>query len=84
MHRSTLAPPAPVGAATAPPAPVADPYQLACEVADVLGRMTCQERIRAYRSRVFTPRELAIAAARLPEEMPTLNDEYEWLVFDLE
>jgi len=59
-----------------------DPYRLACEVADVLAAMTREERIRAYRSRVFAPRELAIAAAWLPEEMPVLNGELEWLVVD--
>jgi hypothetical protein len=78
MSRTTNAAP-PV----APPL-AADHWRLACEVADILTRMTYEERIRAYRSRVFTPRELAIAAAWLPAEMPTLNGDYEWLAFDLE
>jgi hypothetical protein len=61
-----------------------DHWRLACEVADVLAGMTYDERIRAYGNRVFTPRELAIAAARLPDEMPMLNGELEWIAFDLE
>jgi hypothetical protein len=65
-------------------APAADPYRLACEVADVLGRMSYAERVGAYRARVFSPRELATAAAWLPDEMPLLNGELEWIAFDAE
>jgi hypothetical protein len=80
MYRSNTADPAPSTA----PGSLADPWRVACEVADVLAAMTYEERIRAYRNRVFTSRELAIAAARLPEEMPLLDREYEWIAFDLE
>jgi hypothetical protein len=83
MSRSTTTAP-PSTAAFVAPASVADADRLACEVADLLGRMTLAERLRAYRSRVFSPRELAIAAARLPEAMPILNGELEWIAFDLE
>lgn len=80
MYRSTLTPPLPA----APAAPVEDPWRLACEVADVVGAMTFAERVRAYRSGALSRRELAIAAAWLPEEMPILNGEYEWISFDAE
>jgi hypothetical protein len=82
MYRPTTT--APEAAAAVPPASVADPWRLACEVADVLARMSRPERLRAYRSRVFTPQELSVAAAWLPEEMPRLNGDWEWLAFDLE
>ena len=75
---------APSSDAAVPPGSLADPYRLACEVTDVLGRMSRPERLRAYRCRVFTPQELSVAAAWLPEEMPRLNGEWEWLAFDLE
>ena len=65
------------------PAVSADSWRLANEVADVLGGMTYEERIRAYRSHVFSSRELAVAAARLPEEMPTMNGELEWIAWNL-
>jgi hypothetical protein len=39
--------------------------------------MTFEERVRAYATRVFSPRELSTAAARYPEKMPTLNGEFE-------
>jgi hypothetical protein len=46
--------------------------------------MSRPERLRAYRCRAFTPQELSVAAAWLPEEMPRLNGDWEWLAFDLE
>lgn len=82
MYRSTVA--APEAPAVPPAAPVTPPWRLACEVADVLARMTFAERAGAYRARVFSPRELAIAAAWLPEEMPILNGELEWLAINAE
>jgi hypothetical protein len=81
MYRPTAPVP---GVAAVPTTSVADPYRLACEVADLLGAMTLDERLRAYRCRAFSARELAIAAAWLPEEMPILNGEYEWLAIDAE
>lgn len=80
MPRSTTATPT----QALPPRSVDDAHRLACEVADLLGAMTIEERLRAYRCRVFSPGELARAAAWFPDEMPTLNGEYEWLAFDLE
>lgn len=82
MPRSTPAAPAPTAAV--PPESVAEVFRLACEVADVLGAMTLAERLRAYRCRAFSPRELAIAAAWLPEEVPMLNGELEWIAFNAE
>jgi len=83
VSRSTIAEPAPSAVATTPQARAADPYRLACEVADVLAGMTYQERISAYRNGVLTPHELTVAAARLPDEVPTLNGELEWIAWNL-
>lgn len=47
------------------------------EVPYLLSQMTFEERVRAYESRVFSPRELSIAAARHPDAMPMLNGEFE-------
>jgi hypothetical protein len=52
-------------------------------VATVLAGMTYEERVRAYRSGALSAHELAVAAARFPEEMPLLNDEYEWIAVSL-
>jgi hypothetical protein len=82
MPQPTITASAPTGAV--PPRSVAEAHRLACEVADVLGAMTFAERLRAYRSRVFSPHELALAAAWFPDEMPILHGDYEWLAFDLE
>jgi hypothetical protein len=60
------------------------PAELAAEVATVLAAMTYEERTRAYRSGAISGHELAVAAARLPDEMPLLNDEFEWIAIDLE
>jgi hypothetical protein len=46
--------------------------------------MTYEERVRAYRSGTLSAHELAVEAARCPEQMPMLNDEYEWIAIDLE
>jgi hypothetical protein len=37
----------------------------------------------AYRSGAFSTHELAVAAARLSEEMPIPNGEYEWIAISL-
>jgi hypothetical protein len=50
----------------------------------VLAQMTYAERVRAYRSGALSAHELVLAAARMPDEMPLLNSEYEWLAYDLE
>jgi hypothetical protein len=47
------------------------------DVPYLLSKMTFEERIRAYESGVFSPRELSTAAARYPDAMPTLNGEFE-------
>jgi hypothetical protein len=59
------------------------PAELAAEVATVLAKMTYEERVRAYRSDALSRHELAVAAGWLPEEMPILNGEYEWIAIDL-
>lgn len=45
----------------------------------VLAAMTFAERVRAYKSGVFTRSELAAAIAREPECLPTINSEFEWI-----
>jgi hypothetical protein len=83
---SGTSPRAPTGAtkAPAPPRPLpGDPAEIAAEVATVLARMSYEERVRAYRSGAFSARELAVAAARFPDRVPLLNDEFEWIAVDL-
>jgi hypothetical protein len=58
--------------------------ELAAEVARVLAGMNYEERVRAYRSGALSAHELAVAAARLPDRMPLLNDEYEWIAVNAE
>ena len=55
------------------------PAALAAEVVRVLAGMTYEERVRAYRSGALSTYELAVAAARFPDRMPLLNDEFEWI-----
>jgi hypothetical protein len=45
-----------------------------------LDRMSSRQRIEAYRSGAFTREERTIWACRYPEEVPLVNDEFEWLV----
>ena len=59
------------------------PAELAAEVATVLAGMSFEERVRAYRSGAISRHELTVAAGRLPDEMPLLNDEFEWIAIDL-
>ena len=47
------------------------------DVPYLLSRMTFEERVRAYTTGAFSPRELSTAAAREAEAMPTLNGEFE-------
>jgi hypothetical protein len=73
------------------PEPLAPPRTLAprqdpsgpAELATVLAGMTYAERVRAYRSGAISRHELNVAAARLPEDMPSLNGELEWIAIDL-
>jgi hypothetical protein len=60
------------------------PDKVAAEVATALAGMTYEERVRAYRSGAISTHELAIAAGRFPEEMPLLNDEFEWIAINAE
>jgi hypothetical protein len=60
-----------------------DPADLAAEVARVLAGMTYEERVSAYRSGALSDHELAVAAARFPDRMPLLNDEFEWIAITL-
>lgn len=48
-------------------------------VGAVLAAMTFTERVRAYKSGVFSRAELAAAIAREPEFLPTINGEFEWI-----
>jgi hypothetical protein len=63
---------------------VREPTEIAAEVVVVLAHMTYAERVRAYRSAAFTAHELAVAAAWIPDRMPVLNGEYEWIAWNLE
>jgi hypothetical protein len=53
------------------------------DIAGLLSQMTLNERIRAYRSGVFSHRELCNAAAREPDRMPLRNGEFEWIALSL-
>jgi hypothetical protein len=46
---------------------------------DALARLTAEERLGIYRSGGFTGHERTLWAARYPEEVPLVNDEYEWI-----
>jgi hypothetical protein len=45
-----------------------------------LAQMSTRQRIEASRNGGFTRHERAVWASRYPDEVPTLNGEYEWLV----
>jgi hypothetical protein len=45
----------------------------------ILAAMTFAERVRAYKTGVFTRSELATAIATEPECLPTINGEFEWI-----
>jgi hypothetical protein len=52
-------------------------------VGAILGQMTFDQRVHAYRTRVFTRHELSVAAAREPDQMPMLNGEFEHIAVSL-
>jgi hypothetical protein len=53
-------------------------------VGAILSRMTFEQRVDAYRNRVFTRHELFVAQAREPELMPPpLNGELEYIAVSL-
>jgi hypothetical protein len=45
-----------------------------------LARMSPRQRIEASRNGGFTRHERAVWASRHPDEVPTVNGEFEWLV----
>lgn len=45
-----------------------------------LARMSPRQRIEASRNGEFTRHERAVWACRYPDEVPTVNGEFEWLV----
>lgn len=45
-----------------------------------LARMSPRQRIEASRNGGFTRHERAVWACRYPDEVPTVNGEFEWLV----
>jgi hypothetical protein len=49
----------------------------------VLGRMTREERISASHHGGFTRWERWVWAARFPDEVPSLNGEFEWISANL-
>ena len=53
------------------------------DVPYLLSQMTYGERGRAYESRTYSRRELSVAAARRPGEMPELNGEFEHIAYFL-
>lgn len=73
--------PEPRLADASPPSPAEVPARPDFPV--ILDRMTPVERLRAYRSGAFDRREVAIWAARFPEEAPLLNGELEWIARDM-
>jgi hypothetical protein len=86
MRTEPIDSPAPPPATPAPEIPrrTRPPTETAVEVATVLAAMSFDERVRAYRTGALSAHELAVAAARFPEEMPLLNGEFEWIAIDLE
>lgn len=46
---------------------------------DRLARMSPRQRIKASRNGGFTRHERAVWACRYPDEVPTVNGEFEWL-----
>lgn len=50
---------------------------------DVLHEMSPAERLGAYRAGAFTRRERTIWSANYPEEVPLVNDEFEWIALSM-
>jgi hypothetical protein len=51
---------------------------------DALARLAPDERLAIYRSGGFTHRECALWAADYPDEVPLVNDEFEWIALNAE
>jgi hypothetical protein len=51
---------------------------------DALARLAPDERLAIYRSGGFTHRECALWAADYPDEVPLVNNEFEWIALDAE
>lgn len=66
-------------AATLPRTAVPKPTPLAR-----LKRMSPEQRLRSYRSGAMSRAERTAWVANFADEVPLVNDEYEWLVRDLE
>jgi hypothetical protein len=49
-----------------------------------LGLMSPEERLRAYRAGVLTRAERTAWAGTYPEEVPIVNDEFEWIALNAE
>jgi hypothetical protein len=51
---------------------------------DALATLAPDERLAIYRSGGFTHRECALWAADYPDEVPLVNDEFEWIALNAE
>ena len=51
--------------------------------AQVLARMSPEERLAAYRAGALTRAERGVWAASYPQEVPLVNDEFEWIALGL-
>jgi hypothetical protein len=58
------------------PAPLVDHRGSLLQALEEIGT---EQRLAIYRSGGFTPRERTIWAARYPQEVPLVNDEFEWI-----
>jgi hypothetical protein len=68
---------------TIDPAPVRETTKSPVSFLEVLHRMSPAERLAAYRHGGFTPHERSLWAARYAEEVPMVNDEFEWIALSL-
>jgi hypothetical protein len=50
---------------------------------EALESLAPDERLGIYRSGGFTPGERTLWAANYPEEVPLVNDEFEWIALGL-
>lgn len=68
------------GASSSNGGPPVDPAQAEVPCVVRLKRMGPSQRLWAYRTGRLTRHERAVWACRYPEEVPTVNGEFEWLV----
>jgi hypothetical protein len=82
--------PAPETTVRRPPAPSSNGSLRVVDLAQEdsflvrLDRMSPRQRLRAYRSGAFSRAERARWACRYPEEVPLVNDEFEWIALTAE